>query len=57
MVDLLALGLAPGDEITISAEGPDEMLAVARLQELFERRFDFPPRASGETDAMVLAGY
>jgi phosphotransferase system HPr (HPr) family protein len=54
IVDLLAMGLGPGDTVDITAEGPDEALAAARLQELFERRFDFPPREKGQSDDQVL---
>ena len=54
ITDLLALGLAPGDAVEITTEGPDEVLAAARLQELFERHFDFPPRAPGESAEQLL---
>ena len=49
---LMALGLLPGDRVTIRVEGPDEAGQAARLKELFETHFDFPPRAKaadGET--------
>ena len=54
ITDLLALGLGPGEKVEITTDGPDEVLAAARLQELFERRFDFPPRAPGESDDDLL---
>lgn len=54
ITDLLALGLALGDRVEITTEGPDELLAAARLQELFERRFDFPPRRPGQSTDDLL---
>lgn len=54
ITDLLALGLGPGEQVDITTDGPDEVLAAARLQELFERRFDFPPRSPGESDDDLL---
>ena len=56
IMDLLAMGLAQGEEVTITANGVDELLAAARLKELFERRFDFPPRKAGQSDDQVLSG-
>ena len=54
ITDLLALGLAPDEQVEITTDGPDEVLAAARLQELFERRFDFPPRSPGESNDDLL---
>jgi phosphocarrier protein len=44
VVDLLAMGLGPDDTLQVQVEGPDEACVCADLVELFERRFDFPPR-------------
>ncbi len=42
MLSLLALGLACGDVVNISAEGANELEACNRIAELFEFEFDFP---------------
>jgi phosphocarrier protein HPr len=42
---LIALGLVCGDEIEIEVTGPDEDSKLAEVRELFECRFDFPPRS------------
>ena len=54
ITDLLALGLAQDEKVEITTDGPDEVLAAARLQELFERRYEFPPRAPGESNDDLL---
>ena len=46
VMDLLSLGLEQGEDVTIRATGRDEAEACACLVALFERHFDFPPRAS-----------
>lgn len=54
IIDLLALGLGPGERLDITTDGPDEVLAAARLLELFERNFDFPARAPGQSAEQIL---
>jgi phosphotransferase system HPr (HPr) family protein len=54
IIDLLALGLGPGETLDITTEGPDEVLAAARLHELFERNFDFPARPPGQSAEQIL---
>jgi phosphocarrier protein HPr len=44
VVELMALELFEGSEITIRVDGPDEAARCAELVELFETHFDFPPR-------------
>lgn len=41
VLSLLSLGLACGDSVTISVEGPDEKQTAEMLAELFARHFDF----------------
>lgn len=41
-LELLMLGLEQGTQITIQANGPDEVEAAAKFKELFETEFDFP---------------
>ena len=40
---LLSLGLEQGAVLTVRVTGPDEATQCARLAELFEHHFDFPP--------------
>ena len=47
VVSLLTLGLQSGSRITIQVDGPEEERMGARLVELFETHFDFPPRDAG----------
>jgi phosphocarrier protein HPr len=47
VMDLLSLGLQCGDQLTVRVEGPDEAVVCARVAELFETHFDFPPRPEG----------
>ena len=44
LMGLIALGLAFGSEVELEVEGPDEQQKLEELTELFERRYDFPPR-------------
>ena len=44
IMGLLTLGLAKGSQVKVRVEGPDEEVACARLIELFETEFDFPPK-------------
>ncbi len=44
IMGLLSLGLACGDRIKVEVSGPDEDKVCSRVVELFETRFDFPPR-------------
>jgi phosphocarrier protein len=46
VISLLCLGLSEGTCITIRVSGPNEETFCARLVELFETPFDFPPRES-----------
>jgi phosphocarrier protein len=41
-LELMMLGLEQGTQISIQAEGPDEVSAAAKFKELFETEFDFP---------------
>lgn len=55
IMGLLALGLAPNEKIEISVSGEDERNWARKLKTLFEKRFDYPPRAPGQTTATLLA--
>ena len=44
MFDLLSLGLSRGASARLRVEGPDPEKALARIGDLFEYEFDFPPR-------------
>ena len=44
VMGLLSLGLVQKDEVKIRVEGPDEEKTAAKVKELFERHYDFPPR-------------
>jgi phosphotransferase system HPr (HPr) family protein len=46
-LELLMLGLEQGTQITLQAEGPDEVEAAAKFKELFETNFDFPDAGQG----------
>ncbi|HAR64663.1 MAG TPA: HPr family phosphocarrier protein [Lentisphaeria bacterium] len=46
VIGLIGLGLTQGLEVTIHVDGPDETAMADSLYELFERRFDFPPKSS-----------
>lgn len=46
-LELMMLGLEPGTQITLQAEGSDEESAAAKFKELFEREFDFPNAGQG----------
>lgn len=41
ILDLLALGLQKGDQVTVRATGPDEAEACEKVSGLFEKEFDF----------------
>ena len=43
-LELIMLGLERGTELNIRVEGPNEEAEAAKLVELFETHFDFPPR-------------
>ncbi len=43
-LECLMLGLEQGTEISIQVSGPDEDVFGAKLVELFETIFDFPPQ-------------
>jgi phosphocarrier protein HPr len=47
VMGLIAMGLSCGDRVTIEVAGPDEVRKAAEVKELFERRYDFPPRNAG----------
>jgi phosphocarrier protein len=49
IMGLLAMGLGPGERVSITVEGPDEAAQAERLRMLFETHFDFPPRPPGQT--------
>ncbi|MDD3276985.1 MAG: HPr family phosphocarrier protein [Kiritimatiellales bacterium] len=46
-LELLMLGLEQGTQITLRAEGSDEVAAAAKFKELFETEFDFPNAGQG----------
>ena len=46
IMGLIAMGLAMGDEIDISVDGPEDEKMLQTLSEMFSRHFDFPPRGS-----------
>jgi phosphotransferase system HPr (HPr) family protein len=41
---LISMGLEQGAVVNIQVSGPDEEAVCARMVELFERNYDFPPR-------------
>lgn len=45
VMDIMALELEVGSSVWIEVAGPDEEAVCNRAVELFETRFDFPPRA------------
>ena len=55
VLQLLGLGLCSGDRVNIRVSGPDEEAMCRRFVELFETRFDFPPRKPGMTDEAMAA--
>ncbi len=44
IMDLLALGLVMGDEVSITVSGSDEESFLRKLVDLFEYQFDFPSK-------------
>jgi phosphocarrier protein HPr len=44
LLTLVSLGLEVGTAVKIRVSGPDEASWCRRLTELFETRYDFPPR-------------
>ena len=46
-LDLMMLGLAEGNQITLQVEGPDEEAVATQFKELFETEFDFPNAGQG----------
>ncbi len=44
IMDLLALGLIKGDEVSISVSGTDEEEYLKKLVDLFQNEFDFPAK-------------
>lgn len=44
ILSLISLGLACGDRADLRVEGPQEEKALARIGDLFEYEFDFPPK-------------
>lgn len=48
ILSLMALGLDHGTEVTVSVKGDDAERVCDELAALFEKEFDFPPRAPGE---------
>ncbi len=43
-IELLSMGLEEGATVEIRSSGPTASASVARMVELFETEFDFPPR-------------
>ncbi len=44
ILTLISLGLTVGSKAILRVTGPDEEKAIARIGDLFEYEFDFPPR-------------
>jgi phosphotransferase system HPr-like phosphotransfer protein len=44
-MEIMTLALEAGSSVWIEVAGPDEEAVCDRAVELFEARFDFPPRA------------
>lgn len=44
VMELLVLCLEQGTEVSVAVEGENEEYIAARLVELFERIYDFPPQ-------------
>jgi phosphotransferase system HPr (HPr) family protein len=44
-IELLSLGLDQGAEVTIEVSGEQAEACCAKMVQLFETNFDFPPRA------------
>jgi phosphotransferase system HPr (HPr) family protein len=45
VMEIMTLALEAGSSVWIEVAGPDEEAVCDRAVELFEARFDFPPRA------------
>lgn len=43
-IELLSMGLEEGATVEIHTAGPTASTSIARMVELFETEFDFPPR-------------
>lgn len=43
VLDLIALGMDAGTEVTLTVTGPNEEETCQKLVDLFEFKFDFPP--------------
>jgi phosphocarrier protein HPr len=52
VMSLMTLALGPGSRVTIRVNGPDEAKVGENLVNLFEKHFDFPPRAEGAPPAV-----
>ncbi len=44
VLGIISLGLQKGDQVSVRVEGPDDEAVCARLIELLEKEYDFPPR-------------
>jgi phosphocarrier protein HPr len=44
ILNLISMGLHCGNEALLQVEGPKEEEACAKIAELFENEFDFPPQ-------------
>ena len=44
IMDIIILGLFKGDSVIIRVSGKDEDTMCKKLIELFEKKYDFPPR-------------
>lgn len=51
---LISMGLQEGARVRIRVSGPDEAMWCRKLVNLFEKHYDFPPRAPGEPLPIVL---
>ncbi len=43
VLQLVGLGLAAGDEVTLAVEGPGEEEAAERMKNMFEKEFEYVP--------------
>jgi phosphocarrier protein len=48
IMDIIALGLFKGDSVVIKVSGENEAGMCEKLVDLFEKKFDFPPKKNEE---------
>ena len=57
IMDLIGLGLFMGDKVVIRVTGQNEEATCAMLVELFQKKFDFPPRVNEDTDSKAAGEF